>query len=54
MAGHSQRPPKRETTIGGTTYIVSSYFKSEGVTAADHVRRLIDIATKDQKMRRKL
>lgn len=53
MAGRTQaQPPKREKKIDGTTYIVTSYFKDHGSTAADHVRRLVDLATKEQKMRR--
>lgn len=54
MAGHAHaKPPKRERTIDGTTYIVTSHFKQAGSTAADHVRRLIDVATKERKKRRK-
>lgn len=50
MAGHTHaKPPKRERTIDGTTYIVTSYFKQTSSTAADYVRRLIDIATKERK-----
>lgn len=50
MAGHTRaKPPKRERTIDGTTYIVTSHFKQTGSTAADHVRHLIDIATKERK-----
>lgn len=45
-------PPRRERKIGGTTYIVTSYFKEQGVTAADRVRHLIDTATKEQKIRK--
>ena len=45
-------PPKRERRIGGTTYIVTSLFKEQGVTAADHVRRLLDTADKEQKIRK--
>ena len=45
-------PPRRERKIGGTTYIVTSYFKEQGVTAADRVRHLIDTATKEQKSRK--
>ena len=46
MAGSVKAtPPKRERRIGGTTYIVTSHFKEQGVTAADHVRRLLDTAT---------
>ena len=53
MAGSVKTaPPRRERKIGGTTYIVTSYFKEQGVTAADHVRHLIDTATKEQKIRR--
>lgn len=51
MAGHTHaKPPKRERTIDGTTYIVTSHFKQTGSTAADHMRRLIDIATKERKV----
>ena len=51
MAGHTHaKLPKRERTIDGTTYIVTSHFKQTGSTAADHVRRLIDIATKERKV----
>lgn len=51
MAGRTHaQPPKREKKIDGTTYIVTSYFKETGATAADCVRHLIDIATKEQKM----
>mgnify|MGYP001460807250 CR=1 FL=1 len=47
MAGHIHaKPPKRERTIDGTTYIVTSHFKQTGSTVADHIRRLIDTATK--------
>ena len=53
MAGSVKTaPPRRERKIGGTTYIVTSYFKDHGSTAADHVRRLIDLATKEQKIRK--
>ena len=53
MAGSVKAtPPKRERRIGGTTYIVTSHFKEQGVTAADHVRRLLDTATKEQKIRK--
>ena len=53
MAGSVKTaPPRRERKIGGTTYIVTSYFKEQGVTAADCVRHLIDTATKEQKIRR--
>ena len=48
MAGSVKTaPPRRETT-----YIVTSYFKEQGVTAADCVRHLIDTATKEQKIRK--
>lgn len=51
MAGHTRaKPPKREQIIDGTTYIVTSHFKQAGSTAADHVRRLIDVATKERKI----
>ena len=53
MAGRIQvKPPKRERTIDGTTYIVTSQFKQTGSTAADHIRRLIDMQTKSDKIRR--
>lgn len=53
MAGRIQvKPPKRERTIDGTTYIVTSHFKQTGSTAADHIRRLIDMQTKSNKIRR--
>ena len=55
MAGHTHaQPPKTEKKIDGTTYIVTAYFQENGVTAADHVRRLIDLSTKKQKMRKKI
>ena len=51
MAGHTHaKPLKRERTIEGATYIVTSHFKQTGSTATDHVRRLIEIATKGQKI----
>ena len=50
MAGRTQvKPPQRKRMIDGTTYIVTSHFKQAGSTAADHVRRLIDVATKERK-----
>ena len=53
MAGHIHaKPPMRERTIDGTTYIVTSHFKQTGSTVADHIRRLIDTATKNEKIKR--
>ena len=52
MGSVKTAPPRRERKIGGTTYIVTSYFKEQGVTAADRVRHLIDTATKEQKIRK--
>ena len=55
MAGRSPvQPPKREKKIDGTTYIVTAHFKDHGSTATDHIRCLIDLATKEQKIRRKV
>lgn len=52
MAGSHAQPPKREKIIDGTIYIVTSHFKKQGSTASDQIRRLIDNATKESKIRR--
>lgn len=42
MADDSQTPPKIETTIGKTTYIVTPHFQPQGPTAEQIIRRLIN------------
>ncbi len=37
----------REYKIGGTHYVVTAHFKSEGSTAIDHIKRMIDNATQN-------
>lgn len=50
----TKRPPgKAEQTIGRTTYIVTSHFQEKGSTAADKIRSLIGINTKEDNSRQK-
>lgn len=37
----------KEYKIGGTRYVVTAYFKSQGSTAIDHIKRMIDNATQN-------
>ena len=43
-----------EKKIGNTTYIVTSHFPSEGSTAVDKIKRLIDMDTKATKYGKKV
>ena len=54
MPKHKSYQPKtvKEYDVNGTRYIVTAYFKTQGSTAADHIRRMIDYATKEN-MKRK-
>ena len=37
----------KEYKIGGTRYVVTAHFKSQGSTAIDHIKRMIDNATQN-------
>lgn len=37
----------KEYDINGTRYIVTAHFKTQGSTAADYIRHMIDYATKE-------
>lgn len=37
----------KEYDVNGTRYIVTAHFKTQGSTATDHIRRMIDYATKE-------
>ena len=52
MAGviHVERPRiETEIKIGNTTYIVTGYYSSQGVTVSEKTKRLLDKETKTKK-----
>lgn len=56
MAGASaqQQPTKTEKKIGRTTYVVISHFQSQGSTAVDKIRNLIDTNIKQGNIRQNI
>ena len=50
----AEQPMQMEKKIGNTTYIVTSHFPSEGSTAVDKIKRLIDMDTKATKYGKKV
>lgn len=44
---HGEQPRvETEIKIGNTTYIVNGYYASQGVTASEKIKRLLDKETK--------
>ncbi len=54
MEKEAEKPMQMKRKIGNTTYIVTSHFPSEGSTAVDKIKRLIDIDTKASKYGKKV
>ena len=54
MEKETEKPMQMERKIGNTTYIVTSHFPSEGSTAVDKIKRLIDMDTKTSKYGKKV
>ena len=54
MDKKAEQPMQMEKRIGNTTYIVTSHFPSEGSTAVDKNKRLIDMDTKTSKKKKKV
>lgn len=54
MDKKAEQPMQMEKKIGNTTYIVTSHFPSEGSTAVDKIKRLIDMDTKATKYGKKV
>ena len=54
MEKEAEKPMQMERKIGNTTYIVTSHFPSEGSTAVDKIKRLIDMDTKASKYGKKV
>lgn len=53
MDKKAEQPMQMEKKIGNTTYIVTSHFPSEGSTAVDKIKRLIDMGYQSNKIRAK-
>lgn len=45
---------KKKKIIDGTVYTVTSHFKEQGHTADNQIRRMIDRATKERKVKKSL
>ena len=44
----------KQLVIDGTVYTVTSYFKQQGHTAGEHIKRMIERAAKEQKVKKSL